>query len=36
MQAKFQEHFKEAEWLVKETGYHQSDGELEDLKIKKA
>ena len=32
MQAKFQEHFKEAERLVKETGYHRRDGELDDLR----
>ena len=34
MQAKFHEHFKEAERLVKETGYHRRDGELEELRIK--
>jgi hypothetical protein len=32
MQARFQEHFKEAERLVKETGYHRRDKELEDLR----
>ncbi len=32
MQLKFQEHFKEAERLVQETGYHRRDGELDDLK----
>ncbi|MFC1793300.1 TIR domain-containing protein [Planctomycetota bacterium] len=31
MQAKFQEHFKEAERLVQETGYHRRDGEVEEL-----
>lgn len=34
MQAKFKEHFKEAERLIKETGYHRRDGELEELKVK--
>ena len=34
MQARFQEHFKEAERLVKETGYFRRDGELRELKIK--
>ena len=34
MQARFQEHFEEAERLVKETGYHRRDGELEELRIK--
>jgi len=34
MQARFKEHFKEAERLVKETGYHRRDGELRELKIK--
>jgi len=33
MQAQFQEHFKEAERLVKETGYHRRDGELNELRI---
>jgi len=33
MQAKFQEHFKEAERLVQETGYHRRDGEVEELRI---
>ncbi|MGR3293925.1 MAG: hypothetical protein ACUZ9M_07945 [Candidatus Scalindua sp.] len=33
MQAKFQEHFKEAERLVKETGYHRRDKEIKDLRI---
>ena len=32
MQAKFQEHFGEAERLIKETGYHRRDEELEALK----
>ncbi len=32
MQARFQEHFKEAERLVKETGYHRRNGELEELR----
>jgi hypothetical protein len=31
MQAKFQEHFKEADRLVKETGYHRRDAEIEEL-----
>ena len=31
MQTKFQEHFKEADWLVQETGYHRRDAELEEL-----
>ena len=31
MQARFQEHLKEAERLVKETGYHRRDGELKEL-----
>ena len=35
MQTRFQEHFKEAERLVKETGYHRRDGELEELKSEK-
>ncbi len=35
MQARFQEHFKEAERLVKETGYHRRDGELKELKCLK-
>jgi len=34
MQARFLEHFKEAERLVKETGYHRRDGEVEELRIK--
>jgi len=34
MQARFLEHFKEAQRLVKETGYHRRDGELEELRIK--
>ena len=34
MHARFQEHFKEAQRLVKETGYHRRDGELEELKVK--
>ena len=34
MQAKFQEHFKEAERLINETGYHRRDEELEELRIK--
>ena len=32
MQARFQEHFKEAERLIEETGYHRRDGELEELR----
>ncbi len=32
MQARFQEHFKEAERLVKETGYHRRDKKLEELR----
>ncbi len=32
MQAKFQEHFIEAEPLVKETGYHRRDKEVEELR----
>ncbi len=32
MQARFQEHFKEAEKLINETGYHRRDGELKELK----
>ncbi|MBT3878677.1 MAG: hypothetical protein HOI47_19760 [Candidatus Scalindua sp.] len=35
MQARFQEHFKEAERLVKETGYHRRDKELKELKMPK-
>ena len=31
MQAKFMDHFKEAERLVKETGYHRRDGELGEI-----
>ena len=31
MKARFGEHFKEAERLIKETGYHRRDGELEEL-----
>ena len=33
MKEKFQEHFKEAKRLVKETGYHRRDGELKGLKV---
>ena len=33
MQARFQYHFKEAERLVQETGYHRRDGEREELRI---
>lgn len=33
MQARFQEHLKEADRLVNETGYHRRDGEVEDLRI---
>ena len=33
MQAKFTEHFKEAKRLVKETGYHRRDAEVEELRI---
>ena len=32
MQGRFEEHFKEAERLVEETGYHRRDGELEELR----
>ena len=32
MQEKFTEHFKEAERLVDETGYHRRDGKVEELK----
>jgi hypothetical protein len=32
MQEKFQEHFKEAERLVNETGYHRRDKDIEDLR----
>lgn len=32
MQAMFKEHFKEAERLIKETGYHRRDGKLEELR----
>jgi len=32
MQAKFQEHFKEAERLVEKTGYHRRDGEVKELR----
>jgi len=35
MQAKFQKFFKEAERLVKETGYFRRNGELEELRKKK-
>jgi ATP/maltotriose-dependent transcriptional regulator MalT len=35
MQARFQEHFKKAERLISETGYHRRDGELEELKDNK-
>lgn len=35
MQARFQEHLKEAERLVKETGYHRRDGEIKKLKVPK-
>ena len=35
MQTKFEEHVKEAERLIKETGYHRRDGELEELKKKR-
>ncbi|MGB2804671.1 MAG: toll/interleukin-1 receptor domain-containing protein, partial [Candidatus Zixiibacteriota bacterium] len=31
MQTRFKEHFKEAERLINETGYHRRDGELEEL-----
>jgi len=33
MQARFQEHFNEAERLVKETGYHRRDGEVKELRV---
>ena len=32
MQARFQEHFNEAERLVEETGYHRRDAEVEELR----
>ena len=32
MQARFKEHFEEAERLVEKTGYHRRDGELEELR----
>lgn len=32
MQAKYREHFTEAERLIEETGYHRRDGELEELR----
>ena len=32
MKARFQKHFKEAERLIKETGYHRRDKELEELR----
>ncbi|MHC4169831.1 MAG: hypothetical protein ACYSWQ_23025 [Planctomycetota bacterium] len=32
MQARFQEHFNEAERLINETGYHRQDPEFEDLR----
>ncbi|MGR3319755.1 MAG: hypothetical protein ACUZ8O_14910 [Candidatus Anammoxibacter sp.] len=32
MEARFDNHFKEAERLVEETGYHRRDEELEALK----
>ena len=32
MQAKFAEHFKDAERLIHETGYHRRDAELEQLR----
>lgn len=34
IQTRFQEYFKEAERLIKETGYHRRDGELRELRIK--
>jgi len=36
MQVRFEEHFKEAERLVEETGYHRRDGELEELSVRHA
>ena len=33
MKARFQEHFKKAEQLIKDTGYHRRDGELGELRI---
>jgi tetratricopeptide (TPR) repeat protein len=33
MQTRFQEHFKKAEQLVQETGYHRRDNEIKDLRI---
>lgn len=32
MQEKFTEHFKEAERLINETGYHRRDKEIEELR----
>ena len=32
MEASFREHFEEAERLIKKTGYHRRDGELEELR----
>jgi len=32
MQARFRQHFKAAERLINETGYHRRDGELEELR----
>jgi hypothetical protein len=34
MQEKFQQHVKEAEQLINETGYHRRDEELAELKSK--
>ena len=33
MQARFRQHFKEAERLISETGYHRRDEELEALRV---
>ncbi|MHC4570322.1 MAG: hypothetical protein ACYTE3_31790 [Planctomycetota bacterium] len=33
MQARFAQHFNQAERLIHETGYHRRDGELEDLRV---
>ena len=32
MEERFKEHFKEAERLIEETGYHRRDKELEELR----
>ena len=33
LQTRFQQHFKEAERLVKETGYFRRDGEIRELRM---